>query len=197
MEIFERWIVNMTQFVSFSIMFLSKEMAAIVCFFVIYSFFGWVLENSYSFFRGREFFKPNFILGPFKPMYGFAPILLVYLIPHNSHWGLLLLLCFFIPTAVEYVTGVWLERTFGQKWWDYSNHKFQVQGHICLSYSLCWIFLSFICIKFIHPNVEMVYKSFASMWLFIWPAVVIYFGIELYFAWKRHIPQEQAIRTQG
>lgn len=187
----------MTHFVSFSLMTLSKEISAIVCFFVIYSFFGWILENSHSFFTRREFFKPNFFLGPFKPMYGFAPILIVYLAPSNSHWGLLLLLCFLIPTAVEYVTGVWLERTFGQKWWDYSENKFQIHGHICLGYSLCWIFLSFICVSYIHPTIELVYKNFETFWLLFWPALAIYFVIEMYFAWRRHLPQAQSVRTQG
>lgn len=187
----------MTQFVSFSLMNLSKEMSAIVYFFVIYSFFGWVLENGYSFFTRKEFFKPNFILGPFKPMYGIAPLLLVSLIPADSHWALLIFLCFLVPTTVEYVTGFWLERTFRKKWWDYSNHALQVHGHICFSFSICWIFLSYLCVKFIHPSIELVYMTIESFWLVIWPAVVIYFVIELFLAWKRHNPQEQSIRTQG
>lgn len=174
-----------------------NEIAAIVCFFVIYSFLGWILENSHSYFMRREFFKPNFLIGPFKPMYGFAPLLLVYLIPVNVHWTLLILLCFFIPTLVEYITGLWLERIFSQKWWDYSGHKYQIQGHICLSYSLCWVFLSYVGVKYIHPNIETIYKTTESFWLFVWPAIVTYFVVELYFAWKRHRPYEQSIRTQG
>src|SRR3954462_7163905 len=77
--------------------------AAIIFYFTVYSLLGWLLENSYNFFTKREFFKQNFLFGPFKPMYGLTPVLLVYLISPETHWGMVILLCLLIPTMVEYL----------------------------------------------------------------------------------------------
>ncbi|WP_449537731.1 putative ABC transporter permease [Ferdinandcohnia sp. Marseille-Q9671] len=118
----------------------------VIFFFTIYSFLGWLLENTYSYVRKRVFFKDNFLFGPFKPMYGFAPILLVLLIGNDMHWSIVVGLCFLIPTLVEYGSGFLLEKLFGRKWWDYSGHKLQLHGHICFSYSICWIVLSLGCL---------------------------------------------------
>ena len=40
------------------------------------------------------------------------------------------------------------------KYWDYSTHRFQFQGRICLQSSLCWGFLGLILARVIHPPVE-------------------------------------------
>ncbi|MEQ2525917.1 putative ABC transporter permease [Bacillaceae bacterium CLA-AA-H227] len=118
----------------------SYTIAPIIYYFTLYSLFGWVLENVHSFFTRGIFLKPNFLRGPFKPMYGFAPVLLAYIISPQTNWALALFLCFLIPTVIEYVSGLFLERLSQKKWWDYSEIRLNIQGHICLTYSLCWIF---------------------------------------------------------
>ena len=90
---------------------------------------GWLLENSYSFITTREFIKPNFLWGPLKPMYGVAPLLLIFLLQQEMHWSFLLFLCFFIPSLVEYITGLLSEKLFQKKWWDYSHFPLQLHGH--------------------------------------------------------------------
>lgn len=160
--------------------------STIVFYFTAYSFMGWLLENSYNFFTERAFFKPNFFWGPFKPMYGFALVLLVYLINKNTHWALEIFLCFFIPTLIEYMSGSLLQKLFHRQWWDYSNIPFHLNGHICLPFSLCWILLSLICIKWIHPTIISVYSVVEPFWTWIWPTVCLYFLAELLLALRRH-----------
>jgi uncharacterized membrane protein len=166
-----------------------EGMAAVVFYFTIYSFFGWMLENSYSLATNRIFFKANFLKGPFKPMYGFAPVTLVFLVTKEMHWSLMLLLCFFIPTLVEYVSGVMLQKMFQRQYWDYSNIPLQLHGHICLPFSLCWIGLSVFCIKYIHPAVASIFGAIESIWVWAWPLVLIYFLVELVLAIRRHSTQ--------
>ncbi|MEH7179464.1 putative ABC transporter permease [Neobacillus vireti] len=158
----------------------------VVFYFTIYSLIGWLLENTYSLVTKRKFFKPNFFLGPFKPMYGFAPVLLVYLIGPETSWPVILLLCFFIPTFIEYVSGALLQKCFQRQWWDYSDMPLQVQGHICLPFSLCWILLSFACIKWIHPVIISAYKVSELLWAWIWPAIILYFIAEVTLSIRRH-----------
>ncbi|WP_066065775.1 putative ABC transporter permease [Neobacillus soli] len=164
--------------------------AAIVFYFTIYSFIGWLLENSYSFFTKQEFFKENFLFGPFKPMYGFAPVLLVYLISPATNQVIVILLCFFIPTIVEYVTGVLLQKLFNRKWWDYSDTPLQLHGHICLPFSICWGFLSLICLKWIHPAIETMFGAIEPYWAWVWPAVGLYLLADLTLAIRKHSLQD-------
>ena len=45
-------------------------------------------------------------------------------------------------TVLEFVTGVAMESLFKVRYWDYSNQKFNYKGHICLSSTLAWGFLT-------------------------------------------------------
>ena len=54
----------------------------------------------------------------------------------------------------EHIVGVLLEKIFHTKYWDYSEHKFNIQGRICLSNSLYWGVLGVLFIKYIHPFIQ-------------------------------------------
>lgn len=155
-------------------------------YFTVYAFFGWLLENTYSLFTRSVFFKDGFFWGPFKPMYGIAPLLLIFFINHEMSGLFILLSCFFIPTFVEYVSGTLLQKFFHRQWWDYSQHRWQLHGHICLSFSLCWLVLSVFGLKFLHPMIETMYGKLAQSWLFLFPIIATYFIIELFLAIRRH-----------
>ena len=52
-----------------------------ICFiFVLYSFLGWVLEEIYCFIVTGHFKEDGFLNGPFKPMYGFAMAIIIYIL---------------------------------------------------------------------------------------------------------------------
>lgn len=170
--------------------FNTQGAASIVFYFTMYAFLGWLLENSYNFLTKRHFFKENFLYGPFKPMYGFAPVLLVYLISPGIHWSVILLLCFVIPTIIEYLTGVMLLNFFKRQWWDYSDTPLQLHGHICLPFSVCWGVLSFLCLKWVHPAITTFYGALESYWTWIWSAIGLYFLADLALAIRRHSLRE-------
>jgi uncharacterized membrane protein len=168
--------------------------ARTVFYFTLYSFIGWLLENSYSFFTNHIFFKENFLYGPFKPMYGFAPLILVYLISPETHWAIVLFLCVMIPTLVEYVSGALLKMLFAKQWWDYSDSPLQLHGHICLPFSICWGILSLIGLWWVHPAIASLYEVVAPYWGWIWSAVGLYFLADLVLAIRRH--SLQALLTE-
>ena len=56
-----------------------------------------------------------------------------------------------LATFLEFVTGVFLERIFHQKWWDYSGQRFQFEGHICLKYSVIWGLSALLAIFVLNP----------------------------------------------
>ncbi len=128
--------------------------------FIIYSFMGWVIEELYSFFITGKFKKDGFLKGPFKPMYGIA---FTYLILCNEILDIngmsLILLCFLIPTTVEYISGSILKYIFNKVYWDYSNFKYNMHGFVTLKFSLYWTFLSYIGIYFFQPAIHNFYEQ--------------------------------------
>lgn len=51
-----------------------------------------------------------------------------------------------VITTLEYITGVIVNLYFKLGVWDYSGYKYNVQGQICLIYSLLWALLSLPCV---------------------------------------------------
>ncbi len=62
-------------------------------------------------------------------------------------------------TVLEYVTGVTMEALFKVRYWDYSQNKFNFQGHICLGSSLAWGILTILMTEYIHKPIEQIVLS--------------------------------------
>ena len=123
--------------------------------FFLYCFLGWCFESTVVSVQQRHFVNRGFLRGPMLPIYGFgATILLHVSLPLYDKPAALFLASMVAATAFEYVVGVIMEKLFKVKYWDYSEHRFQFQGRICLQSSLCWGFLGLILARVIHPPVE-------------------------------------------
>lgn len=128
--------------------------------FILYSFIGWIIEELYSFTINKKFKKEGFLKGPFKPMYGIAMTILTLYNQILQVDGIaLVLLCFLIPTTVEYISGYILKYIFNKTYWDYSELKYNINGFITLKFSMYWTVLSFIGIYFVQPIVYNLYKQ--------------------------------------
>ena len=117
---------------------------------MIYSFGGWLIEGVYQLFMQGTFLKPNFLFGPFKPMYGIASVLLLAV--KSLGKGSFFLCSLIIPLGVEYLSGLWLKKAFGLQYWDYSEHKYNVQGIICLEFAFAWVVLAYVFVYFLQPK---------------------------------------------
>lgn len=56
-------------------------------------------------------------------------------------------------TTLEYITGLIVNIRYGLNVWDYSDMKYNVDGQICLLYSLIWGLMSLICV-FMNSIIE-------------------------------------------
>ena len=124
-------------------------------FFFIYCFFGWIFESTYVSLCKHRFVTRGFMRGPFLPLYGSGAILMLFVsIPVENHLVLVYLAGCIAATALEYVTGVCMEKLFKVRYWDYSKQKFNYKGQICLSSTLAWGGLTIFLLKVIHPPIE-------------------------------------------
>lgn len=127
----------------------------ILIYFITYSFLGWIMESIFRSICERKIINTGFLKGPFCPIYGIgAIIMIVFLKGFSNNLVLLFIIATIVLTLWEYIVGVLLEKLFHTKYWDYSNHKFNFQGRICLMNSIFWGILGIVFIKFIHPFIE-------------------------------------------
>jgi len=142
--------------------------------FVIYAFFGWCLEVVYQAVEHGKFINRGFLNGPYCPIYGFG-LIIVYgaLEPLKENILVLYFGAVILTTALELITGFLLEKIFAQKWWDYSQERFNFKGYICLKFSLLWGIACLVTVRLIHPTV---YKFVDKMPHIIGiPVLVVFF----------------------
>ena len=125
-----------------------------VLLFFFYCLCGWIWESCYVSLRQRRWVNRGFLQGPLLPIYGSgAVIILIATIPVANDMRLVWLFGMIAATILEYVTGAAMERIFRVRYWDYSNQRFQLNGHICLSSSIAWGFFSILMVRVIHPPI--------------------------------------------
>ena len=56
----------------------------------------------------------------------------------GMHMILKLVACLIIISSVEYLVGYIVNMRFRWNIWDYSNHRYNLYGQVCLRYSLTW-----------------------------------------------------------
>ena len=138
----------------------------LVLMYVVYSFLGWVAETVVSAARGRGFVDRGFAAGPFCYVYGFAAVIMaVGFDDLRGSLGYLFLGCVTVATVVEWFAAKILERLHHRTWWDYSGHRFNIDGYVCLPYSLLWGVLG--CLSVLWGN-DLLRALFHLMpvWLF-------------------------------
>ena len=136
-----------------------------VLLFFFYCFCGWVWESCYVSLCQHHWVNRGFLQGPLLPIYGSGAIIILFAtLPVAGNLWLVWLLGMLAATALEYVTGDVMERLFKVRYWDYSQHKFNLNGHICLSSSIAWGFFSILLVRFIHPPIARLLSDVPS-WL--------------------------------
>lgn len=124
-------------------------------FFFLYCFLGWIWECLYVSVKDRRWVNRGFLYGPVIPIYGFGAITVLWItLPVRNSICLIFLFGMIGATILEYVTGAVMERLFHMRYWDYSDRKFNLNGHICLFCSLGWGMFSVLMVKVLHLPFE-------------------------------------------
>ena len=155
-------------------------------FFFFYCFFGWCFESAYVSLCKRKFVNRGFIRGPFLPLYGSGAVMMLLVsAPVKDSLVLVFLAGCVGATALEYVTGVVMEALFKVRYWDYSNQRFQFQGQICLSSTLCWGALTVFLSRYLHPAVEwLAFLIPPALMAGLVTVVLVWFSVDFAFSFQ-------------
>lgn len=117
--------------------------------FFTYSFLAWLAETTVATVKEKDFRNRGFASGPFCFIYGFTGVLLTIVFQDLRNDAFFLFLgATVVSTAVEWFTGKILEGMKQKKWWDYSAKRWNLDGYICLQYSLLWGVLGFVVVQY-------------------------------------------------
>ena len=105
--------------------------------FLVYSFLGWMLETILAATEQRRFVNRGLINGPLCTIYG-VPIVILTIFGQELPLFWLFLGAMIVATVTEWISGHMIERFYHERWWDYSNVKWNLDGYICLPASLVW-----------------------------------------------------------
>ncbi len=100
---------------------------------MLFSLFGYIAEMTMCLIVDHKLTNRGFLCGPIIPIYGVGSIFLIFLLePFKNNPYLVFFFGILITTLLEYVTSYLLEKIFHNRWWDYSENKFNLNGRICL-----------------------------------------------------------------
>ena len=126
-----------------------------ITYFIVYSFLGWVIESVYKSIYEKKFVNSGFMMGPFCPIYGFGALIMLLCLSFLKNMPILLFITAFVILSIwEYLVGLYLEKVFKTKYWDYSHYKYNIHGRICLRNSIFWGILGLLFIELVHPFID-------------------------------------------
>lgn len=154
-----------------------QHLPQMVIIFALISFGGWVYETIYCSVVEGEFTKRGFLFGPTCPIYGIGAIAEWLVLGQISNPIIVFIIGAVLATVIEYSTGLFLERRFKKKWWDYSMFKFNLHGRICPQASAVFGAFSVTSVFVLVPTMLNVLMIFSKHTV----SVVAFIVVTLYF----------------
>ena len=118
---------------------------------------GFVVETLWCYFRhGYIESRKSLVWGPLSVAYGMGGVLLTLVLYHFKDapvWKVFLV-SFVVGTVAEYICSLGQEIVFHSVAWDYSNRFLNINGRVCLLYSIFWGVLGVGWVKLVMPLVD-------------------------------------------
>lgn len=122
--------------------------------FIVGCVVGWFVEGVFSLIKWKEFINHSaVVIGPFNMAYGLGALMLTALLyKFRDEKNIKIFLIGFIGGSIlEYIMSWGMELVLGFTAWDYSRKPLNLNGRICVRYSLFWGILGVVWIKYIYP----------------------------------------------
>lgn len=146
--------------------------------------FGYLVETVWCYIRhGYIESRKSLVYGHLSVAYGLGSIVLTLVLYKlkDSKPGTIFWASFLAGTVTEYICSLGQEILFGSVAWDYSNVPLNINGRVCLLYSLFWGALGLVWIKLIYPflskNISKIPEKFSHIFVIIFCAFFLYDSI--------------------
>ncbi len=162
-------------------------------FFFVYSFLGWMIEEIFAAFKYGKFINKGVLNGPFCPIYGISMVIVTNNLVDLVEYPFFQFVAAVVTiTVIEYVTGIMMHKMIGKRLWNYSHKKINLNGYICLEYSVFWGACAVGAFWLFHPFIYMISQfipSIVNKSILIVLTIVflldLFLTIAALFKWKR------------
>lgn len=149
---------------------------------------GWIIEGIFTFVRyGALINHSALVLGPFNVAYGFGTCLLSILLAKykDDNYFKIFSIGFLGGTVLEYIMSWGMELVLGFTAWDYSSKFLNINGRVCLTYSIFWGILAIFWIKLIYPYLmKLIEKIDFSFGKKIMVGLLIFLAFDILFTFS-------------
>ena len=128
----------------------------IFAYFIIYSVIGYIIETLFGIVtKGVWESRQSFLYGPFCAIYGLGAVVMILSLQYfNKNYNTLFIGGFIVGSIVEYIVSWYGDVFLNVKWWDYSDMPLNINGRICVFFSLFWGFLAIYLMAYANPRVD-------------------------------------------
>lgn len=128
----------------------------VLAYFIIYSIIGYIIETLFGIVtKGVWESRQSFLYGPFCAIYGLGAVVMILSLQYfNKNNNSLFFGGFIVGSIVEYVVSLFGEIILNVKWWDYSDMPLNINGRVCVYFSLFWGFLAIYLMSYANPRVD-------------------------------------------
>ena len=130
----------------------------IFAYFIIYSILGYIIETIFAFLMyGVIESRQSFMYGPFCAIYGLGAVAMIIGLRYfNKNNYTLFIGGYIIGSILEYLISFFGELIIGTRWWDYSHKFLNINGRICLTYSIFWGLLGVYLMQALNPKIDQI-----------------------------------------
>ena len=135
----------------------------LLAYFIIYSIIGFIIETIFGILtEGVLESRKSFIIGPFCSIYGLGAVIMILALQKFKKNNYTLFFGgFLVGLIIEYVVSLIGEAIFHVVWWDYSDMAFNINGRICVAFSMFWGILAIYLITHFNPKVDKFLEKFS------------------------------------
>lgn len=135
----------------------------LLAYFIIYSIVGFIIETIFGILtKGVLESRKSFIIGPFCSIYGLGAVIMILALQKFKKNNYTLFFGgFLVGSIIEYVISLIGEAIFHVVWWDYSDMAFNINGRICVAFSMFWGILAIYLITHFNPKVDKFLEKFS------------------------------------
>lgn len=128
----------------------------IFAYFIIYSVLGYIIETIFGIITmGVWQSRQSFLYGPFLGIYGLGAVAIILFSQFFKKNNITLFLggCI-IGSLIEYIISFLTEVILETRWWDYSEKFLNINGRVCLLYSIFWGILTVFLVRKVNPKID-------------------------------------------
>lgn len=110
--------------------------------FIAFAVIGWAMDSAYRSIEERRWTSGT-LVPFFSPIYGFGGLTLVMIFKYlQINFFVQVIVAAIALIVVELLGGLFCAHVLKRRLWDYSDSRYNFQGHIDLLHSFYWLVLS-------------------------------------------------------